>query len=121
MTVTLDTLLAASPYLNELATREAAWLGVTRGPDSALADVLGDIAAAGRDAATEEEISRALRIAKGRVALLAAFAEVDGGWSTAQSTAALADLADAALDAALEVLLRLAAARGDVVPGTTSA
>ena len=40
------------------------------------------------------------------VALLAATAEVTGAWTTAQSPAALSDLADAALDAALEFLLR---------------
>src|SRR5690606_32256908 len=57
---------------------------------------------------------------KGRVALLAAASETSGTWTTAQSTAALADLADGALDAALDVLMRRAAARGDVVPGATA-
>ncbi len=53
--------------------------------------------------------------AKARVALLAAVAETGGQWTTAQSTRALSDLADAALEAGLAVLLRLAAAKGDLV------
>src|SRR5205085_202114 len=51
---------------------------------------------------------------KGRVALLAAVAEVGEAWTTAQSTAALSDLADAALDAALDFLVRRVQARGDI-------
>ena len=58
-----------------------------------------------------------LRQAKGRIALLAAVAEVGGAWTTAQSTAALSDLADAALDASLDFLMRKAADKGDPVPG----
>ena len=57
-------------------------------------------------------IGATLRAAKGRIALLAAAAETGGGWTTAQSTAALSDLADAALDAGLAVLLRKAAEKG---------
>ncbi len=53
------------------------------------------------------------------MALLAAAAETEGCWTTAQSTAALSDLADAALDAGLEVLLRKAIGKGDVRPGIT--
>src|SRR5690606_13025313 len=51
------------------------------------------------------------------IALLAAAAETGGLWSTAEATAALSDLADAALDAALDFLLRKAIEKGDVRPG----
>jgi len=117
MAVPLETLLAAAPYLAELADRNADWFAAAQKlkPDAVLAAVLNQLAEAGRASQTEEEIGKALRIAKGRVALLAAAAETGGAWTTAQSTAALADLADAALDAGLNVLMRRAAARGDLV------
>lgn len=114
MKVALETLLSSAPYLRDLAERHADWFAAARklSPDVALAAVLDQVTKAGQSAATEDEIGRELRIAKGRVALLAAVSEVEGRWTTAQSTAALSDLADAALDAGLEVLLRLASARG---------
>ena len=116
MSVPLDTLLARAPYLAELAQRHAGWFATARGlePDAALAEVLAAEAEAGRTSQTEEEIGKALRIGKGRTALLAAASETAGNWTTAQSTAALADLADLALDAGLDVLMRRAAARGDL-------
>lgn len=121
MSVPLDTLLAGAPYLAELAERHAAWFEAAQKlkPDVTLAAVLAQVADSGRDAQTEDEIGRALRIAKGRVALLAAVAETGGLWTTAQSTAALADLADAALEAALNVLMRRAGARGHLVTPET--
>ncbi len=114
MKVALETLLSSAPYLRDLAERHVDWFAAARrlSPDIALAAVLDQVAKAGQSAATEDEIGRELRIAKGRVALLAAVSEVEGRWTTAQSTAALSDLADAALEAGLEVLLQLAAARG---------
>jgi [glutamine synthetase] adenylyltransferase / [glutamine synthetase]-adenylyl-L-tyrosine phosphorylase len=121
MPVPLETLLDLSPYLAELAARERDWLDATPDRDAALRDVLAEVSAAGRTATGEAEIGESLRRAKDRVALLAACAETSGDWSTAQATAALSDLADAALDAGLEVLLRLAAEKGDVLAGTTSA
>jgi glutamate-ammonia-ligase adenylyltransferase len=115
MVATLDTLLTESPYLAGLAERNADWFaGALPEPDAALAGVLAEIAAAGVAAMTEDEVATVLRRGKGQVALLAGAAEVTGRWTTAQSTAALSDLADAALDAGLAVLLRLAAAKGQV-------
>jgi glutamate-ammonia-ligase adenylyltransferase len=120
MPVSLDDLLAASPYLRDLYSHDGEWLaGALGDADRALQTVLIEIDGAGRVAADEQAVGKVLRDAKGRVALLAAAAETSGRWTTAQSTAALSDLADAALDAGLAVLLRLAAARGDVVAGTT--
>ncbi|HEY4203299.1 MAG TPA: bifunctional [glutamine synthetase] adenylyltransferase/[glutamine synthetase]-adenylyl-L-tyrosine phosphorylase [Devosiaceae bacterium] len=119
MPVPLDTLLAAAPYLADLAQRHAAWLddALRIGPDAAFAaliEAMGPSHMAGLD---DVEVSRLLRVAKGRVALLAAVAEVGGQWSTAQSTAALSDLADAALDASLSLLMRKAAEKGELLAG----
>ncbi|MGV3489858.1 MAG: bifunctional [glutamine synthetase] adenylyltransferase/[glutamine synthetase]-adenylyl-L-tyrosine phosphorylase [Devosia sp.] len=113
MTVSLETLLASAPYLADLATRHADWFAAAREtPDTALTALLADVRQAGTTAPDEDAIGRELRIAKGRVALLAAVSEVEGRWTTAQSTAALSDLADAALHAGLTVLMRLAVAKG---------
>ncbi|MDP1731740.1 MAG: bifunctional [glutamine synthetase] adenylyltransferase/[glutamine synthetase]-adenylyl-L-tyrosine phosphorylase [Devosia sp.] len=122
MSVSLETVLSAAPYLAELAERHADWFAAARklAPDAALDAELTEIAHAGHFCQSEEEFSMALRLAKGRVALLAAVAETGGAWTTAQSTAALSDLADAALDAGLDVLMRLAAARGALDGETTS-
>jgi len=99
MPITLRELLDASPYLRELEQRHRAWLGpALDDPDAALRRVLDGLpeAAASVD---EAGIGTALRVAKQQIALLAAAAETGGLWTTAQSTAALSDLADAALDA----------------------
>ncbi len=120
--LTLETLFDAAPYLAGLAERHADWFAASRAisPDTALQTVLLGVKRAGENATDEAEIARELRIAKGRVALLAAVSEVEGKWTTAQSTAALSDLADFALDAGLDVLMRLAAARGLVRNGTAA-
>ena len=109
----LGTLLESAPYLLDLAREHADWLaGVLEGDaEAAFAALLADVAAAGRGA-DETELARVLRMAKGRTALLAAIAETGGAWTTARATEALSDLADAALEAALDLLMRLAAARG---------
>jgi glutamate-ammonia-ligase adenylyltransferase len=122
MSVSLDTLLAAAPYLNQLHARHGGWLAeALADPDAALSRELAAVAAAGGSSVEEPEIAAVLRHAKGRVALLAAAAETAGLWTTAASTAALSDLADAALDAALEFLLQRAIVKGDVKAGTTAA
>ncbi len=109
----LDTLFAAAPYLGELNGRHGDWLaGVLDQADAALREVLAEVERAGKEAETPESVGRAMRFAKQRIALLAAAAEVSGRWTTAQSTAALSDLADVALHAGLDALMRDAAGRG---------
>ena len=110
----LGPLLEQAPYLLELAVANADWLAAALADeaDGVLADILDAVQAAGREAADEDVLSPALRIAKGRTALLAAVAEAGQAWTTAQATAALSDLADAALDACLNLLMREAAERG---------
>jgi glutamate-ammonia-ligase adenylyltransferase len=122
MNVAIETLLAHAPYLADLAGSEAEWFADARArlPDEALAAELERIDAAAETSTSEDEIGRLLRRAKGRIALLAAASEVTGAWSTAQSTAALSDLADHALDAGLDVLMRLAHLKGQVGPNSAT-
>jgi len=109
----LGPLLQAAPYLLDLTRQHAPWLAeaLDLGADAALAALLADLAEAGRKA-DEAEVARGLRMAKGRTALLAAIAETGGAWTTARATEALSDLADTALEAALDLLMRQAAEAG---------
>ncbi|UXN70086.1 bifunctional [glutamine synthetase] adenylyltransferase/[glutamine synthetase]-adenylyl-L-tyrosine phosphorylase [Devosia neptuniae] len=111
---TLGPLLESAPYLLDLAQTNADWLAgaLSDTADGAFADITAAVETAGREAADEAALSPVLRIAKGRTALLAAVAETGGVWTTAQATAALSDLADAALDAALDFLMRQASTKG---------
>ena len=92
----------------------ADWLATAldAGPDAARATLLDGVREGGKSLDDEPALGALLRQAKGRLALLAAVAETGGAWTTAQSTAALSDLADAALEASLDFLVRKAAERG---------
>ncbi|MBB4051027.1 glutamate-ammonia-ligase adenylyltransferase [Devosia subaequoris] len=110
---TLGPLLEAAPYLLDLARVHGEWLAqaLADGPDRAFDDLLGEMGRAGRED-DEAPVAHALRIAKGRTALLAAVAETGGAWTTARATEALSDLADIALEAALDLLMRQAFEKG---------
>ena len=104
-----------SPYLAELAERESASLLhlAEAGPDAAFARALAPLEQC------EPETPRAtvaalLRQAKRQAALIAAVADLSGGWSLEQVTGALSALAEAAIDYACAHLLREAAARGEL-------
>ena len=107
----LASIFGNSPFLTGIAAKEWAFLTrlVEQGPDP----IFGEIAAGiektedlGEDTAA---VMRRLRIARRRVALVAALAELAGVWSLEQQTAALSRFAEAALGAALRHLLREAA------------
>ncbi|MCS6760783.1 MAG: bifunctional [glutamine synthetase] adenylyltransferase/[glutamine synthetase]-adenylyl-L-tyrosine phosphorylase [Candidatus Devosia symbiotica] len=124
-TPALGSLLESAPYLLVLAQDNVDWLAAALAdtPDGAFIDIIKAVEAAGRTATDEAALAPVLRIAKGRTALLAAVAETGRVWTTAQATAALSDLADAALDAALNLLMRQAAERGllTLSPGQANA
>ncbi|WDR06377.1 bifunctional [glutamine synthetase] adenylyltransferase/[glutamine synthetase]-adenylyl-L-tyrosine phosphorylase [Devosia rhodophyticola] len=112
----LGPLLQSAPYLLDLARINPEWLAeaLASDADTAFRSILAEVESVGKSAADEDELAPVLRIAKGRTALLAAVAETGGAWTTAQSTAALSDLADAALDAALNLLVRQAGLKGQL-------
>ena len=113
---TLGTLLQSAPYLLELARTHADWLAdaLERGPDVVFAELLTSVAEAATTA-DEASLGQTLRLAKGRTALLAAVAETGGVWTTAKATEALSDLADAALEAALDFLMAQAFDKGQLL------
>ena len=111
----LGPLLQSAPYLLDLTRTNADWLAsaLETGPDIAFAALLETVAEMGRTG-DEAGVAGELRLAKGRTALLAAIAETGGAWTTARATEALSDLADAALEACLNLLMRQAAEKGQL-------
>jgi [glutamine synthetase] adenylyltransferase / [glutamine synthetase]-adenylyl-L-tyrosine phosphorylase len=113
----LAALFGNSPFLTHSALREPDLLRrlVQQGADATFAEVLAglnrDLAGATADRASLMHI---LRIAKRRVALIVAIADIAGWWDLAQVTGALSDFADRALAVAAAHLLRAAAQRGDL-------
>ena len=104
----LDAVAGGSPYLSSSLLAEPAFLGplLTRSPDALAAD---ELAAARADTPPETDragIMRRLRLAKRRLALIAALADIGRVWPLMQVTGTLADLADLAIDRALDHLLR---------------
>jgi glutamate-ammonia-ligase adenylyltransferase len=110
----LASIFGNSPFLSGLAVKEWAFLTrlVEEGPDPLFAEIAASLENTedlGEDTAA---VMRRLRIARRRVALVAALAELAGVWSLEQQTAALSRFAEAALGAALRHLLREAARKG---------
>jgi len=110
----LASIFGNSPFLSSVAVKE--WAFLTRLLDEGADPLFSETAAGiekpedlGEDTAG---LMRRLRIAKHRVALVAAVAELAGAWSLEQQTAALSRFAEAALGAALRHLLREAARKG---------
>ena len=101
-----------SPFLSDLAIRESASLRrmLTAGPDEIVTAALARIARC-PVTAPKAELAAILRQAKRQVALITALADIGGIWPLARVTAALSDLAGAALSAATNHLLRAAHAR----------
>lgn len=104
-----------SPYLTDLALREAATLRAVlrRGPAAVMADVLATLARLPR-AAPRARVASALRQAKRQAALTIAVADLGGAWRLDQVTDALTDLAEATLGLALDHLLLAAHRAGEL-------
>jgi len=118
----LASIFGNSPFLTGIAVQDWAFLNrlVEEGADPLLAEIAANVEATqdlGEDTAA---LMRRLRVAKRRVALVAAVAELAGTWSLEQQTEALSRFAAAALSAALRHLLREAARKGLVVLGDTN-
>lgn len=110
----IDTLFAHSPFLGQCLLREPTWLGILAqdGVDQAVEHVISDTRNETAKLTDEAAIMRALRIAKRRIALTIAIADIAGLWTLDQVTGALSDFADAATEAAACYVIRRAVARG---------
>jgi glutamate-ammonia-ligase adenylyltransferase len=114
--------MQGSPYLQGLILRDPMRLQrVLAGvPETLVRHLADDLAARLDTAANILEAMRALRRYKAEMALLIALADLSGAWPVMQVTAALTACADTALQGAVRLLFRLAAARGDWRPADPS-
>ncbi|TVR84233.1 MAG: bifunctional [glutamine synthetase] adenylyltransferase/[glutamine synthetase]-adenylyl-L-tyrosine phosphorylase [Rhodospirillales bacterium] len=110
----LDAVFAFSPFLSAAAERDAGFLLhlLSVGADQAREEVMAEVAQARAEAIDGADPSRPLRVAKRRLALTAALADITGAWPLEEVTGALSDFADAALDCAADHLLAEAGQRG---------
>lgn len=111
----LDALGGNSPYLSDLAVRESRILRavLALGPDRVAASILSALRAVPPTTA-RPALAASLRMAKRRLALVAALADLGGFWSLAQVTEHLTRLADTTLQAAMVHLLRAAHEAGEL-------
>jgi len=101
-----------SPFLAGLLAKERDWLvSHIDAPEAALASILKDVVELSPDA-----LSTGLRVAKRRVGLLVAMADLGGVWSLEEITRALSGFADAAVDVILKSLVAADIRRGKI-PG----
>ncbi|HEV2188640.1 MAG TPA: bifunctional [glutamine synthetase] adenylyltransferase/[glutamine synthetase]-adenylyl-L-tyrosine phosphorylase [Stellaceae bacterium] len=107
----LAALFGNSPFLTGVAVREWAFLTrlVELGADAAFREIIGETANP-PDGETQAELMRRLRIARRRVALTVAVADIAGAWDLERQMQVLTGFAEAALDAGIGHLLRKAAA-----------
>ncbi len=105
----LDALFGNSPYLSETTLQDPAFMTDLwrRGPDAAMADLKGAVAAVAADSdATPEQVASRLRRLKRRVALTVACADIAGVWPLERITGELSDCASSCLDALLAAMAR---------------
>ena len=104
----------AAPYLWDLVDADPARLVrlLTHDPDDELAALLAATRGAAAAARGSAAVMRILRRMKAEAALLVALADIGGVWPVARVTAALTDVAETALGAAVRYLLAEAAGRG---------
>ena len=107
-----------SPYLLDLVRADAERLIrlLICDPDTHLATLIPATAREVLAAGGEAEVMRALRRMKSEAALLIALCDIGGVWPVMQVTAALTDLAVAAVRMALDFALRQEVARGRLLP-----
>ena len=113
----LAALFGNSPYLTHCVTSDPEFFEclLTDGSEAALVRLTEDMA---RDAAPSNgmnEVMKALRTAKKRVALLTACCDIGQAWPLLKITKTLSDFAGAAVDACLAHLLLAAYDKGDLV------
>src|SRR5215468_1788093 len=118
----LEGLAESSPYLWDLASREPARLLrlLQADPDSHFRALLSEGVRAVATCKDELEAMRLLRRMKSEAALLIALADIGGVWPIMRAARALTDLADTAVDAAVQFCLAEAARVGKLVMKDTA-
>ncbi len=109
----VEAMAGGSPFLRQLMLADADFAKrvLAEEPGRLLDELVAGLAEASRFAG-QAELQRALRLTRARAALLIAAADLAGLWTVDEVTAALTRFADAALNAALDWLLREGARTG---------
>ncbi len=112
----LQPLFCASPYLFDLAKKNTGFLLeiLQQSPEKSLSAILKSVEKLPHTTIEENHISKHLRLAKAKVALLCAIAETGQVWSSKKSSAALSDFADVSLQAALQFCIDEALRAGKI-------
>ena len=107
-----------SPYLWDLASGDTGRLLsiLQSDPDAHLTSLVTDVAAQADRVTSESEMMRALRAMKAQAALLIALADIGKVWPVMRVTAALTELADTAVRAAVRFLMNDLVRRGKLNP-----
>jgi glutamate-ammonia-ligase adenylyltransferase len=122
LTNLLASIAETAPYLWDLVRVDAGRLLrlLTSDPDKALESLLAATQRSAASARTQPVLMRVLRRMKMEAALLIALADIGGVWPVARVTQALTDIAELALGAAVNHLLRDAVRRGKLLTGDKS-
>ncbi|WP_119393016.1 bifunctional [glutamine synthetase] adenylyltransferase/[glutamine synthetase]-adenylyl-L-tyrosine phosphorylase [Taklimakanibacter lacteus] len=101
----VEAVFGGSPFLRDLMLRDSAFAAriLSADPKPLLDEVIAGLSAEADD---EQELRRLLRRSRNRAALIIALADIGGAWSLDEVTDALTRFAEAALNAALNWLLR---------------
>jgi [glutamine synthetase] adenylyltransferase / [glutamine synthetase]-adenylyl-L-tyrosine phosphorylase len=118
----LTAVFGNSPYLSRLLQLypDMAYEYAHNGADNTYAKLLQDLGAIALADVTPQELIRLLRIAKGKLALLVALADLSGTWPLEHVTEALSAFAEKSLTVALDALLLAGHKVGDIVLADTS-
>jgi len=110
----LDAIFGNSPFLSQCAVSDPDFLCdlLQSGPTEAFSTSMASLADKGKESLNEQALARELRLAKRRVALGIAVADITGAWPLFEITGALSRFAETALSLACGHALRTAAADG---------
>ena len=104
----LEAVFGSSPFLTRCLLQD---IGIAvdtlkAGPQEIIARTIAEMRTNSAAAESESTLMRILRIARRRIALIVALADIAGVWPVTRVTQALSDFAEATLDASLGFLLR---------------
>jgi glutamate-ammonia-ligase adenylyltransferase len=114
----LSAAIGGSLYLRDLILKDPRWTleCLSSDPEALFHSLLGELTTQRPSIPTDEHLMRKLRQLKVRGALLIALADVSGAWPIMRAARALTELADAMVKRAVDHLLTLARASGQL-PG----
>jgi len=105
-----------SPFLSRLILRAPDFLCrlMQIGPDRCMAEINAGVCAAAEGGLAHAELSRHLRSYRAKAALCIAIADIAGIWDLNAVTGALSAFAETVLQSAVDALLRIYAAQGEI-------